>query len=120
MAINVSINMKDINDMPNRVKAGRKAAASQAQSEMEKYVPYKEGDLRDDSYVTDDGRTIRYTQPYAHAQFIGLIDNQYPIHNYSTPGTGKRWDLRLKGNKSKMRHVKKALINGAKLYGPNR
>lgn len=80
----------------------------------------KEGTLRETSKVATDGSSVYYVQPYARAQFYGFITNQYGgpfrIHNYTTPGTSRRWDLRLKGNLSEMVMVKEAFINGAQWH----
>ena len=94
--------------------------SNDAHQAMEKYVPKKEGYLRETSKVATDGSSVYYVQPYARAQFYGFITNQYGgpyrIHNYSTPGTSRRWDLRLKGNLSEMAMVKEAFINGAQWH----
>ena len=80
------------------------------------------GSLRSMSYVSDDGSEIVYTAKYARAQFYGFITNKYGgpyrIHNYTTPGTSRRWDLRLKGNQEDMSSVMDTLNNGLK-WKPN-
>lgn len=108
----------------------RKAMATQAQSEMQKYVPssskgnHENGTtLRGESVIADDGSYVLYNVPYAKAQFYGFITNHYGtfrIHHYTTTkndppnfvNTSRRWDLRMKGNPKDMSEVKKALIRG--------
>lgn len=101
----------------------RKAMATQAMQEMNQYVPssskgeHENGTtLRGETNIADDGSYVLYNVPYAKAQFYGFITNQYGgpyrIHNYTTPGTSRRWDLRMKGNHKAMDNVQKALIRG--------
>lgn len=66
---------------------------NQMHQDMEQYVPKRAGFLRSQSFVTDTG--VHYTAKYAKAQFYGFV-NGYRVRNYSTPGTGRRWDLRAK------------------------
>lgn len=101
----------------------RKAMATQAMQEMNQYVPSSSmgntengTTLRGESAISLDGSYVLYNVPYAKAQFYGFITNQYGgpyrIHNYTTPGTSRRWDLRMKGNQKAMDDVQKALIRG--------
>lgn len=101
----------------------RKAMATQAMQEMNQYVPssskgeHENGTtLRGEANIADDGSYVLYNVPYAKAQFYGFITNQYGgpyrIHNYTTPGTSRRWDLRMKGNQKAMDDVQKAFIRG--------
>lgn len=60
---------------------------------MDKYVPKDTGVLREN--VTLETDKITYEQPYAHAQYIGIV-NGGEVKNYTTPGTGKYWDERMK------------------------
>lgn len=122
MGIKVRTNLNIMNHKfsEDQLRRGRLAMANDAQQAMEKYVPKKSGDLRDHAKVATDGSSVYYVQPYARAQFYGFITNQYGgpfrIHNYTTPGTSRRWDLRLKGNLSEMAMVKEAFINGAQWH----
>lgn len=79
----------------NNVKRGQYALVNQAMSDMEQFVPKDQGHLRDSVHATADGSQITYAMPYAKAQFYGII-NGHPVHNYTTPGTTKRWDLKAK------------------------
>ena len=69
---------------------GQYALANQALSDMNQFVPMKEGILRMTATIDVDGSAINYNTPYAGTQF-------YVQHvNYTTPGTGPRWDLKAK------------------------
>lgn len=60
---------------------------------MDKYVPKDTGILREN--VTLTSNTITYEQPYAHAQYVGVV-NGGEVKNYTTPGTGPYWDEKMK------------------------
>ncbi len=122
MGIKVHVDIAKFEQKLNdtQLRCGRLAMANDAQQAMEKYVPKKSGHLRDNAKVATDGSSVYYVAPYARAQFYGFITNQYGgpfrIHNYTTAGTSRRWDLRLKGNLSEMALVKEAFINGVKWH----
>src|SRR5690625_5193513 len=64
--------------------------ANQVHADMNPYVPMLTGDLRNQSTIVTDGKSIYYNVPYARYQF-------YIQHSrYTTPGTGPRWDLKAK------------------------
>lgn len=118
--VHVDLNIMNHKFSEDQLRHGRLAMANDAHQAMEKYVPKLSGDLRNASAIALDGTFINYVMPYAKAQFYGFITNQYGgpfrIHNYTTPGTSRRWDLRLKGNLSEMAMVKEAFINGAQWH----
>ena len=58
---------------------------------MDKYVPMREGNLRE--LVTLETDKIIYESPYAHAQYVGFTKG--PVQNYTTPGTGPYWAERM-------------------------
>lgn len=106
----------------NLIKA-RKLAANDALQAMDKYVPSSSkgndesgSTLRGMSSVAEDGSSIMYRAIYARAQFYGFITNKYGgpfrIHNYTTHGTSRRWDLRLKSNKQDMQEVVDTFTKG--------
>lgn len=118
MSLEVKTNFEHMDHRFNRgnLRHARYLSASAAQQAMEKWVPVRSGNLRGRSFTSADGSHIRYTQPYAKAQFYGLI-NGHPVRNYNDPeGThpSKRWDLRLKGHKDEMRAVKEEFVKGLK------
>lgn len=89
--VNVKKDLKGVkprlNQMTNR---GQYALANQVHADMNLYVPMLSGDLRNHSSVTNDGKAIVYNSVYARRQFY----NQFS--NYTTPGTGPRWDQKAK------------------------
>ena len=60
---------------------------------MDKYVPKNIGNLR--TVVRLEADSITYESPYAHAQYKGIV-NGSKVRRYTTPGTGPRWDERMK------------------------
>ncbi|WP_334263660.1 minor capsid protein [Lactiplantibacillus plantarum] len=97
MAFRINVDLDGFMDQTslNNVKRGQYALVNQAMSDMEQFVPKNQGHLRDSVHATADGSQITYAMPYAKAQFYGII-NGHPVHNYTTPGTTKRWDLKAK------------------------
>lgn len=93
---------------PSNINKGLFALTSQAHADMDRYVPKRHGHLRQDSFARDNH--IVYMVPYAKPQFRGYVGKGYPVRHYNTPGTGKRWDLRAKGNH--MDAWRKAFIKG--------
>ncbi|MBZ5971589.1 minor capsid protein [Leuconostoc gasicomitatum] len=89
--------------------AAQYKAANQAMMAMEQFVPMsnqqKQNRLRTETSLSADGQHINYAIPYARAQFYGFTSSGAKIQNYTTPGTSRRWDLRLKGNKELMKTV---------------
>lgn len=69
---------------------GQYAVVNQAHADMNNYVPMLSSDLRVQSQVTADGKSVIWNAPYARRHFY----NQ--MVNYTTPGTGPRWDLKAK------------------------
>lgn len=111
MGVHVSINWTGAKDIPGRIDKGLNAGANQALASMEQFVPKRENHLRESGHVT--GHSIVYKAPYAKAQFYGFAGGKYRVHHYTTPGTSRRWDLRLKGDQQLMRTVGKAFAKGA-------
>lgn len=69
----------------------QKFFTSECAKAMDKYVPMREGNLRD---YTIEGNLIIYDQPYAHYQYEGVSKNGKPL-NYSIdkhPLATKHWD----------------------------
>lgn len=100
----------------SNLRMGRLAAVNDAHQAMEQFVPKLSGDLRSYSVIHPDGSGIDYMMPYARAQFYGVV-NGHEIRNYTTPGTSKRWDLRLKGDQQLMSQVTEAFVRGANFNG---
>lgn len=89
--VNVEV---DVDKIPpkihGRTKLAQIALVNQVHADMNPYAPFKHGPLRNASYVALDNKSIIYTVPYARAQFYTQFSN------YTTPGTGPRWDLKAK------------------------
>ena len=80
------------------VKKAQLAISNQALIDMDPFVPLKKGPLRLSGHVRGGGNIV-YNTPYARAQFYGGAYNKhrsFSFNNYSTQGTGKRWDLKAK------------------------
>lgn len=91
MTVNVDIDLKNIPvRLDNMTEQGQYALANQVHSDMNNYVPMLTGDLRNQSNVALDNKSIIYNAPYARRRFYE------PAINYTTPGTGARWDLKAK------------------------
>lgn len=97
MAIHLDVgNVDQLLSSANKQKA-KLALASQMSKDMEKYVPLKFGVLRDDSEITPN--RLSYNSVYARAQFYGTNDNgKTKFQNYTTEGTGPRWDKKAKSD----------------------
>jgi|SRR5690625_1544278 len=89
--VNVTKDLKGVKIKTDRMsKLGQYALINQVHADMNPYVPALSYDLRNQSSMTLDGKSIIYNVPYARKQF-------YIQHsNYTTPGTGPRWDLKAK------------------------
>lgn len=71
---------------------GQFVMANQMLTDMnENFVPMREGDLRMASGVEPDGSSIFWNSVYARRQFYAPGG-----WNYTTPGTGPRWDLKAR------------------------
>ncbi|PIO83547.1 hypothetical protein BSQ39_08205 [Loigolactobacillus backii] len=113
MGIKVNVNLSGLTDNLNqRITRGLNGAANQANTEMTQYIPKRENHLREHQFVRNN--QIINNSPYARAQFYGMV-NGHSVRNYTEPGTGKRWDLRVKANEDRMANIKKAFVKGADL-----
>ncbi|WP_221936799.1 minor capsid protein [Alkalicoccobacillus porphyridii] len=70
---------------------GRTAAANQMLADMNRFVPKDDNILRTTGHATTNGKDVLWNTPYAARLFY------MPMYNYTTPGTGPRWDLKAKG-----------------------
>lgn len=105
--VKVSVNLSRANSKLSQknVDRGRYALANQALADMNQYVPADEFILRQTATIDIDGTAINYNQPYAAKMFYMYM------YNYTTPGTGPRWDN--KGKASHMADWEKAFTKGA-------
>lgn len=90
---------------PQSRQRGQYALANQALADMNPFVPMKEGILRMSATIDTDGSAVNYNTPYAHQMFY------YHMINYTTPGTGPRWDNKAKG--MHMRDWERTYMKGA-------
>lgn len=114
MSISVEHNLNDITRKfsASRLKSANKRATGRALARMQPYVPMETGSLRGLGAVVDH-ETIKWAGlPYGKAQFYGT-NGIVVFRNYTTPGTGKRWDLKLKANH--MTEVTDAYVRGLDL-----
>lgn len=71
-------------------KKGQYALANQMHTDSNNYAPMLSGDLRTQSQVSADNKTVVWNAPYARRHYYNLMAN------YSTPGTGPKWDEKAK------------------------
>lgn len=71
--------------------AGRYAMANQMLSDMDKFIPLRDGDLRATGMIGANGKNLMWNTVYARAQFYGT-NGIAVFRRYTTLGTGKRWD----------------------------
>lgn len=114
MGVNVKLDLTGMHQKLSKqvVYNGRRLFMNDAHQAMEQFVPKLSGKLRNQSVLALDGSHIDYVMPYAKAQFYGFV-NGSRVHSYTTPGTSRRWDLRLKGRKDLMSMCEEAFISGA-------
>lgn len=87
--VNIKVDTANIKTKVDRmIKQGQVALVNQVYADMNPYVPAKTYDLRNQSQVSLDSKAIIYWVPYARIQFYTQFQN------YTTPGTGPRWDLK--------------------------
>jgi len=89
--VNVDVDVKRIPPkIQNATGKAQYALANQVHADMNTYVPMLTGDLRNQSAIAVDGKSIYYNVPYARRRFYE------PASRYTTPGTTARWDLKAK------------------------
>ncbi|WP_066158532.1 minor capsid protein [Halalkalibacter krulwichiae] len=90
MQVTVNLDRAKIKLSSGNVKRGRYALANQALADMNQFVPMDESILRQSATIDIDGTGINYNARYARRLFYK------PMYNYTTPGTGPRWDNKAK------------------------
>lgn len=89
MAVRVKIN-KDLTGVDARakqmVKLGQYALANQVHADANIYAPKLSSDLRNQSTIATDGKSIIWNVPYARRQYWNYGAK------FTTPGTGPKWD----------------------------
>ncbi len=61
----------------------------------DKYVPMQSGTLKNTRQIDEDGRAIRYNQPYANYQYEGKSKSGAQLHYHGVPMRGPHWDKRM-------------------------
>lgn len=112
VGVKVKIDLKGVKAKlsPQALSRGRFALGNQAMSDMNQFVPMKDGELRQKVNLSSDNKRIIYSAKHAVAQFRGR-GKKGVFRKYSTPGTGKRWDL--KASSMYMNDWKKAFLRGS-------
>ncbi|WP_164219381.1 minor capsid protein [Virgibacillus sp. YIM 98842] len=90
---------------PQARRRGQQAMANQALADMNPFVPADDFILRQTATIDIDGSEINYNTPYAAKMFYMMM------YNYTTPGTGPRWDNKAKG--LHMKDWERAYLKGA-------
>jgi len=90
--VQVTINLSGARNKlsQSNVNRGRYALANQSLADMNQFVPMDENILRMTGHVNNDGSGVIWDTPYAANLFY------MPKYNYTTPGTGPRWDMKAK------------------------
>ena len=105
MGVRVQVTGAQLSEMLSgpAIDRARYTLANQAMSDMDQFVPFKQGDLAGSAHL-DGNDNIVYNTPYAKAQFYGFITNyktgqRSRVRNYTVsehPQAYRRWDLRAK------------------------
>lgn len=90
--VRVDINLSGVRKKLSQgnVERGRYALANQALADMNPFVPMKEGITRQTGHVESGGEYVTWNTPYVKRLFYMMM------YNYTTPGTGPRWDMKAK------------------------
>lgn len=72
------------------IERGQHALVNQVYADANMYAPMKSSDLRNQSQIGSDNKSIVWNAPYARRHYY----NQ--MVNYTTPGTGPKWDEKAK------------------------
>lgn len=76
---------------PLSLQRAQMAMANQMLLDMSPFVPHRFGDLEASGHVIQNGERLEWSPIYARAQFYGT-NGKAVFKNYTTSGTGKRWD----------------------------
>lgn len=89
----VTVEIKGVKDKlsPQAMDRGQMAMGNQMLSDMNMFIPMRDNILRQTGHLSSDNKTLIWSTLYAKKQFY------IQASNYTTPGTGPRWDLKAKG-----------------------
>lgn len=101
MGVNVSTDLSGMAAKLNGASLlnARRKVLNQMESDMQPFVPYRQGNLMNDTTISLDATELVYHAPYAKAQFYGIVAGKYPVRQYTRtlhPRATKRWDLKAK------------------------
>lgn len=89
MAVRINIK-KDLGGVTTKLskmtKLGQYALVNQVHADSNVYAPFLSGDLRNQSTIGTDGKSIVWNAPYARKQYYNYGAK------FTTPGTGPKWD----------------------------
>lgn len=89
MSVRVNVK-KDLKGIPVKTRKmtrlGQYALVNQAHADMNNYVPFLDGNLRNQSTISLDSKSIIWNVPYARRQYFNYGAK------FTTPGTGPKWD----------------------------
>lgn len=96
MSISIKVDLQGVKDKfsESAFARGKYEVASQILLDAEEYIPLRGGSLRASGYIEGQGTAVVYNTVYARAQFYGT-NGIVTFRNYTTPGTGKRWDEKV-------------------------
>lgn len=87
MRVKVTTDLKGVPVKLDRMtKLGQYALVNQVHADSNNYVPLLTGDLRNQSTIALDGKSIIWNVPYAKRQYYNYGAK------FTTPGTGPKWD----------------------------
>lgn len=91
MAVRVNVT-KDLSGVKKRTnqmtKLGQYALVNQVHADSNIYAPMLSGDLRNQSSIALDGKSVIWNVPYARRQYYNYGAK------FTTPGTGPKWDAK--------------------------
>lgn len=86
MSIRIRNNL-DLDSLADELtRKGQYALINQVYADINQYVPRLSGDLRSQSNIASDMKSIVWNAPYAARQYYNVNAK------FTTPGTGPRWD----------------------------
>lgn len=87
--INVKKDLRGVRVKTDRMtKLGQYALANQVHADSNRYAPFLTGDLRNQSSIALDGKSVIWNAPYSRKQYYNYGAR------FTTPGTGPKWDAK--------------------------
>lgn len=84
---NVTVNLSGVGvRVEQMTRLGQYALVNQVHADSNIYAPMLSGDLRSQSNIAFDGKSITWNAPYARRQYYNYGAR------FTTPGTGPKWD----------------------------